>query len=168
MGYGTVRISDAAHGTLRDLSRAEGKSMLTLLDEAVETLRRQRFLEDSMPPMRGSGRTARVGGDSEERRAWDATLQDGLVVSEGRARYEPRPQPKRKRGSVVSAPARGEVWLADLNPVRGHEQAGRRPVLVVSEDLFNRGPAGLAIVLPMTSTLRGIPSHVRSRRRKAA
>jgi mRNA interferase MazF len=60
----------------------------------------------------------------------------------------------------VSAPARGEVWLADLNPTRAHEQAGRRPVLVVSEDLFNRGPAGLAIVLPMTSTLRNVPSHV--------
>jgi len=60
----------------------------------------------------------------------------------------------------MSAPARGEVWLADLNPTRGHEQAGRRPVLVVSEDLFNRGPAGLAIVLPMTSAVRNVPTHV--------
>jgi mRNA interferase MazF len=61
----------------------------------------------------------------------------------------------------MSQPARGEVWLAELNPVRGHEQAGQRPVLVVSEDLFNRGPAGLVIVLPVTSTLRPIPSRVR-------
>ena len=30
----------------------------------------------------------------------------------------------------------------------------------VSEDLFNRGPAGLVIVLPMTSTVRDVPSHV--------
>ena len=60
----------------------------------------------------------------------------------------------------MSPPARGEVWLTDLNPTRGHEQAGRRPTLVVSEDLFNRGPAGLVIVLPMTSRVRGIPSHV--------
>jgi mRNA interferase MazF len=60
----------------------------------------------------------------------------------------------------VNPPARGEVWLADLNPTRGHEQAGRRPVLVLSEDLFNRGPAGLVIALPMTSTWRGVPSHV--------
>lgn len=60
----------------------------------------------------------------------------------------------------MNAPARGEVWLADLNPTRGHEQAGRRPVLVVSEDLFNRGPAGLVIVLPMTSAVREVPSHV--------
>jgi mRNA interferase MazF len=61
----------------------------------------------------------------------------------------------------VTAPARGEVWLADLNPTRGREQAGRRPVLVVSEDLFNQGPADLVIVLPITSTLRPIPSHLR-------
>jgi mRNA interferase MazF len=60
----------------------------------------------------------------------------------------------------LSSPARGEIWLADLNPTRGHEQAGRRPVLVISEDLFNRGPAGLVIVLPMTSTIRNVPSHV--------
>jgi mRNA interferase MazF len=60
----------------------------------------------------------------------------------------------------VSPPARGEVWLAELSPTRGHEQAGCRPALVVSEDIFNRGPAGLVIVLPMTSRARGIPSHV--------
>ncbi len=60
----------------------------------------------------------------------------------------------------MSAPGRGEVWLADLNPTGGHEQPGRRPVLVVSEDLFNRGPAGLVIVLPMTSTIRNVPRHV--------
>jgi mRNA interferase MazF len=60
----------------------------------------------------------------------------------------------------MSAPARGEVWLADLSPTRGPEQVGRRPVLVVSENLFNQGPAGLVIVLPMTSTVRGVPSHV--------
>jgi mRNA interferase MazF len=60
----------------------------------------------------------------------------------------------------VNPPARGEVWLTDLSPTRGHEQAGRRPALVLSEDLFNRGPAGLVIVLPMTSTLRNVPSHV--------
>lgn len=55
---------------------------------------------------------------------------------------------------------RGEVWLADLSPTRGHEQAGQRPVVIVSDDLFNRGPAGLVIVLPVTSTIRAIPSHI--------
>jgi mRNA interferase MazF len=57
-------------------------------------------------------------------------------------------------------PSRGEVWLADLNPTRGHEQAGRRPVLIISEDTFNQGPAGLVIVIPLTSTHRGVPAHV--------
>lgn len=61
----------------------------------------------------------------------------------------------------MNAPGRGEVWLADLNPTRGREQAGRGPLLVVSEDLFNRGPAGLVIVLPVTSAVRPVPSHVR-------
>ena len=61
----------------------------------------------------------------------------------------------------MSAPVRGEIWLADLDPTRGHEQAGRRPVLVISDNTFNRGLADLVIVLPVTSRLRGIPSHVR-------
>lgn len=33
---------------------------------------------------------------------------------------------------------RGEIYWADLNPARGHEQAGLRPVLVLSHDLFNK------------------------------
>ena len=33
---------------------------------------------------------------------------------------------------------RGEIYWADLNPVRGREQAGLRPVLILSNDLFNR------------------------------
>jgi mRNA interferase MazF len=58
-------------------------------------------------------------------------------------------------------PRRGEIWLADLDPTRGHEQRGKRPVLVVSVDRFNEGPAGLVIVVPLTSRARGIPSHIR-------
>ena len=55
---------------------------------------------------------------------------------------------------------RGDVWLADLDPTRGHEQAGRRPCLIVSTNLFNNGPAGLVIVAPLTRRLRNIPTHV--------
>jgi len=61
----------------------------------------------------------------------------------------------------LSDPRRGEVWLADLDPTRGHEQAGKRPVLVISEDLFNQSPADLVIVLPVTSRLRPIPTRIR-------
>ncbi|HSS47903.1 MAG TPA: type II toxin-antitoxin system PemK/MazF family toxin [Thermoanaerobaculia bacterium] len=58
-------------------------------------------------------------------------------------------------------PARGEIWLADLDPTRGHEQAGRRPVLILSEDPFNKSRAGLVIAVPITSTLRSNPFRVR-------
>lgn len=60
----------------------------------------------------------------------------------------------------MADPARGEVWLADLGATRGHEQAGRRPVLIFSIDGFNAGPAGLVIVLPLTSTVRNLPAYV--------
>ena len=62
--------------------------------------------------------------------------------------------------STTPHPIRGDIWLADLNPVRGHEQAGRRPVLVASVDTFNQGRADLVVILPITSTLRAIPFHV--------
>ena len=45
---------------------------------------------------------------------------------------------------------RGEIWWADLNPVRGHEQAGVRPVLVISHDIFNHR-SGTIIALAITS-----------------
>lgn len=61
---------------------------------------------------------------------------------------------------MPSLPNRGEIWLADLNPIRGHEQAGTRPVLVISTNSFNHGPAGLVFVLPLTRTDRRIPIHV--------
>jgi mRNA interferase MazF len=49
---------------------------------------------------------------------------------------------------------RGEIWLADLDPVRGNEQAGIRPVLVISATRVGVGPGGLAIVVPLTGTPR--------------
>ena len=45
---------------------------------------------------------------------------------------------------------RGEIRWADLNPVRGHEQAGRRPVLVLSHDVFN-ARSGTVIAPALTS-----------------
>ncbi len=60
----------------------------------------------------------------------------------------------------MADPSRGEVWLVDLAPTRGHEPAGTRPGLVVSVDPFNHGPAGLVVVLPLTSVAKGIPFHV--------
>ncbi len=60
----------------------------------------------------------------------------------------------------MPAPLRGDIWMIDLDPTRGHEQAGKRPALIVSDDVFNSGPAGLVIVLPVTSQAKGIRTHV--------
>jgi mRNA-degrading endonuclease toxin of MazEF toxin-antitoxin module len=45
---------------------------------------------------------------------------------------------------------RGEIWLVGLDPAQGHEQQGRRPVLIVSPEAFNRATK-VPIVLPITS-----------------
>ena len=45
---------------------------------------------------------------------------------------------------------RGEIWLVGLDPVSGHEQRGRRPVLIVSPDAFNQ-LTKVPVVLPITS-----------------
>jgi mRNA interferase MazF len=57
--------------------------------------------------------------------------------------------------------ARGEIWDLDFNPTRGREQAGHRPALIVSVDLFNRGPADLVVAIPLTRTDRQVRWHVR-------
>jgi mRNA interferase MazF len=55
------------------------------------------------------------------------------------------------------------VWLADLGPTRGREQSGERPVLIVSADPINQGPADLVVAVPFTTRRRGIPTHVEVR-----
>ena len=45
---------------------------------------------------------------------------------------------------------RGEIWLVALDPTHGHEQRGRRPVLIVSPEAFNR-VTKVPVVLPITS-----------------
>ena len=54
----------------------------------------------------------------------------------------------------------GDVWFGELDPTVGHEQAGERPLLVLSLNSFNRSPAGLVVVLPITTRRRPIPWHV--------
>jgi mRNA-degrading endonuclease toxin of MazEF toxin-antitoxin module len=45
---------------------------------------------------------------------------------------------------------RGEIWLVSLDPASGHEQKGRRPVVIVSPEAFNR-VTRLPVILPITS-----------------
>jgi mRNA interferase MazF len=56
-------------------------------------------------------------------------------------------------------PRKGDFIAASFDPQSGHEQRGRRPDLVISNDLFNKH-TGLAIVCPITNTDRGYPFHV--------
>lgn len=45
-------------------------------------------------------------------------------------------------------------------PIRGYEQGGVRPGLVIANDRFNRTPRTFRILVPLTRTDRGIPSHL--------
>lgn len=56
-------------------------------------------------------------------------------------------------------PKKGDFIYLDFSPQAGHEQKGRRPALVVSNDLFNEG-TGSAIVCPITNTNRNNPFHL--------
>ena len=58
------------------------------------------------------------------------------------------------------SPHRGEIWLVDFGEPVGRDQSGTRPALVVSADALNTGPAGVVIVVPLTTTYRDLPSHV--------
>ena len=57
-------------------------------------------------------------------------------------------------------PRRSELWLVDFGQPVGREQGGQRPAVVVSSDLLNEGPAGVLVVVPCTTTYRGLPSHI--------
>ena len=55
---------------------------------------------------------------------------------------------------------RGEVYRVDLGQPVGHEPAFRRPAVVVSVDILNNGPAGLVVIVPITTVGYGLRSHV--------
>lgn len=60
---------------------------------------------------------------------------------------------------MAYVPERGDaVWL-DFNPQTGHEQAGRRPAIVLSPSAYNR-KVGLAIFCPITNQVKGYPFEV--------
>jgi mRNA interferase MazF len=56
------------------------------------------------------------------------------------------------------SPRQAKAWLLDFGDPVGREQSGRRPAVVVSPDLLNDSRAG--IVVPITTTYRGLPSHI--------
>ena len=56
-------------------------------------------------------------------------------------------------------PRKGDFVALTFDPQSGHEQRGRRPALVVSNDLFNKA-TGLCVACPVTNTRRDFPFHV--------
>lgn len=61
---------------------------------------------------------------------------------------------------MVTVFEQGDIVYLDFDPQAGHEQKGRRPALVVSNDLFNR-ISSLTMVCPITHTDQSHPFHVR-------
>lgn len=57
------------------------------------------------------------------------------------------------------APRKGDLIWLDFNPQAGHEQAGRRPALVLTSSMFHRA-TGLMFACPITSRVRGLPFEV--------
>ena len=60
---------------------------------------------------------------------------------------------------MSSFPKRGEVWLVNWNPARGSEQAGRRPALVIQNDIGNE-KAPTTIVAAISRSVRLYPMNV--------
>lgn len=60
----------------------------------------------------------------------------------------------------MKQPRQGDIWVANLSPIVGTEQAGVRPVVIVASDHYMRMPIEMTIVVPITSRDRRLPNHV--------
>ena len=60
---------------------------------------------------------------------------------------------------AVYVPERGDVVRISFHPQAGHEQAGRRPAVILSPGRYN-GPVGLALLCPITNQRKGYPFEV--------
>lgn len=65
----------------------------------------------------------------------------------------------RKRSMVEYIPERGDIVWVNFNPIRGHEQKGKRPAFVVSPNAYNK-KTGMALLCPVTSQKKGYPFEV--------
>ena len=56
---------------------------------------------------------------------------------------------------------RGEIYLADLDPIKGHEQGGVRPVVVIQNNTGNKySPTVIVCAVTSSSIKKNIPTHV--------
>lgn len=75
----TVRVSPETHSKLKELAQLAGEPMPAVLDKAVEAYRRQQFLAGLAADFARLRRDAKAWDEEQdERRAWDATLADGV------------------------------------------------------------------------------------------
>lgn len=61
---------------------------------------------------------------------------------------------------ALKIPSQGQIVKLNLDPTEGHEQAGYRPVLIVSNNDFNKMCGGIVKVIPITTTHNGFPLHM--------
>ncbi len=135
MGQATVRVKEATRAAIKELARAEGRSMQAVIEKAVEEYRRRRFVENVNAAYDGLRNDPDAWAEVEaERTAWDQTLTDGLPSDEvwtdegieGETHTLPHP----------SFPARGGTQDRKLGTVRGDPvdfQAASDPSLGDSE-----------------------------------
>lgn len=61
---------------------------------------------------------------------------------------------------IIAKPICGDVYLVDLGPTIGGEQAKNRPCIVLSANTFNQGTSRLVIVVPLTTKNKNNPLHI--------
>lgn len=59
---------------------------------------------------------------------------------------------------VKYIPKQGDIVYVDLNPIKGHEQQGKRPAIVISNDVFNINTK-MTILCPITTNTKEFPTH---------
>lgn len=60
---------------------------------------------------------------------------------------------------MVKEISQGEIWYANLNPIKGSEQAGHRPVVIVSGNMLN-AHLGIVIVMPLTTKIKNYKGNI--------
>ena len=59
---------------------------------------------------------------------------------------------------VKYIPKQGDLVYIDFNPIKGHEQSGHRPAIVISNNIFNT-KTNMAILCPISSNIKEFPTH---------
>ena len=153
----TVRISEQTHHRLREMAAQSGEPMQAVLDKALEQYRRQKFWEEMDTAYTAiQSDPEALKAEKKEFALWEATLMDGLDPDEDWSQEAAASLSEKKVPNILY----GDIWYGGLDPTVGHEQAGQRPMLVVSPPGFSNGPLPLVLVLPVTTNLRPLPSRV--------